>query len=387
MKIIHIYDIESYKINETYDFSEVLMEKNFGFRRIQNTGRGSYIISLPKEWVQDIGLERGSEVAFRMQDNFSLILTPEKIIEMRKGEESELREYWILKEQKDDPQSLCRKIAALYVVSADLIHIRFKDGDSSKYRSAINSLVKNMLLGSEIIEETPEEITLQILVNQSELPVEKAIRRMATLALSANKDAVLAMQNMDKNLIQNVIDVNNDVNRLNTYVIRQLKFGLERNLFRELGFKGPKEFLGYRIVANAIKSIAENALNVANNIATLNKLVKNQTLYLKETLDEEVYSQILSFNASAHQLFDDSLKAMFKRNYEHADNIISKLGSFDTVGNDLIALITNKKLDPNLSLVFRLALDSARRIVEYSQDVAEVTLHRTVEEISPNQAF
>ncbi len=387
MKIIHIYDIESYKINETYDFSEVLMEKNFGFRRIQNTGRGSYIISLPKEWVQDIGLERGSEVAFRMQDNFSLILTPEKIIEMRKGEESELREYWILKEQKDDPQSLCRKIAALYVVSADLIHIRFKDGDSSKYRSAINSLVKNMLLGSEIIEETPEEITLQILVNQSELPVEKAIRRMATLALSANKDAVLAMQNMDKNLIQNVIDVNNDVNRLNTYVIRQLKFGLERNLFRELGFKGPKEFLGYRIVANAIKSIAENALNVANNIATLNKLVKNQTLYLKETLDEEVYSQILTFNGTAHQLFDDSLKAMFKRNYEHADNIISKLGSFDTVGNDLIALITNKKLDPNLSLVFRLALDSARRIVEYSQDVAEVTLHRTVEEISPNQAF
>ena len=43
-----------------------MAEKDLGYRRVQCTGRGSYIISLPKEWVEDIGLKRGSEIAFNL---------------------------------------------------------------------------------------------------------------------------------------------------------------------------------------------------------------------------------------------------------------------------------------------------------------------------------
>ncbi|MFH0897519.1 MAG: phosphate uptake regulator PhoU [Candidatus Bathyarchaeota archaeon] len=363
------------------------MEKDLGFRRVQNTGRGSYIISLPKEWVQNMELKRGSEVSFKMQDDLALVLTPEKMIDEKRENEPKLKEYWILVEQGDDPQSLYRKITALYVVSADLIHIHFKDGNSSKYKAMINNLAKNMLLGLEIIDETPDEVTLQILVNQSELPVEKAIRRMAALTLSANKDAISLLQDKSDNLIQSVTDTYQDVNRLNMYVVRQLKFGLEKNLFRELGFRSPKEFLGYRIVVNDLKSIASNALNIVNNVVALGKLVEKQALYLKEPADKEIYSQILNFNSLAHQLFEEALKAMFKRSYEQADAIISKLESYVTLENDLITIMVSKRLDPNLSLVFRLALDSARRVAEYSRDVAEVTLNRTIEEISSVSAL
>ena len=30
-----------------------MAEKDLGYRRVQCTGRGSYIISLPKEWVEE----------------------------------------------------------------------------------------------------------------------------------------------------------------------------------------------------------------------------------------------------------------------------------------------------------------------------------------------
>lgn len=108
---------------------------------------------------------------------------------------------------------------------------------------------------------------------------------------------------------------------------------------------------------------------------------------MKEPVDEEVYSQIIKFNSLAHQLFEESLKALFKRSYENADEIISKLESSVSLENDLIAMIANKRIDPNLSSVFRLALDSARRVAEYSRDIAEVTLNRTVEEITSTRPF
>ncbi len=365
------------------------MEKELGYRKIQSTGRGSFITSLPKEWVQEIGVGRGSEIAFKVRDDLSLVLTPRKIME-RKNEnvKSEIKEYWILVEPKEDPQSTYRKLRALYVVSADLIHVRFKGGgDSSKHKAAINNLVRNMLLGSEIIDETPNEMTIQTLVNHPEFPVEKATRRMAILALSANREAILALKNTDQRAFQSIIDAYNDVYRLDLYVVRQLKFGVERNLFKELGFSTPKEFLGYRIVANSLKTIADNALNIANNIIALKKLIENETLYLKELVDEELYSQILNFNSLAQQSLEESLKAMFQRSYEYADKIISQLESFTALEHDLISLMLSKKRDPNVATIFRLVIDGSRQVVEHSRTIADVTLNRTIEEMCSRQGF
>src|SRR3989337_1597640 len=359
------------------------MEKDLGYRRVQRTGRGSFITSLPKDWVQKTGIERGSEIAFKVQDDSSLLLVPRKIMEKRKeAEKPKPKEHWVLVDSKEDPQSVCRKLRALYVVSAELIHIRFKGGgDFSKHKAAINNLAKNMLLGSEIIDETSSKMTLQILITHPAFPVETAIRRMAILALLANRDAILALKNINQEgLIQSVIDGYNDVNRLNLYVVRQLKFGIERNLFKELGFRTPKEFLSYRVVTSNIKSIADNAVNIINDVVALERMLENQMLFLKEPIDDELYTQILEFNSLAHKSFEESLKALFQRSYERADKIIAESESFTTFENNLINLMFSKKLDPNVSSILRLILDGSRRVVEYSRNVAEVTLHRTVEE-------
>ena len=361
--------------------------KDLGYRRVQRTGRGSFITSLPKEWVEEIGIGRGSEIAFKEQDDTTLLLVPRKITEERKEtEKPKPKEYAVLVDSKEDPQSVCRKLRALYVVSAELIRIRFKGGnDFSKHKVAVNNLVRNMLLGSEIIDETSNEMILQILINHPEFPIEMAIRRMAILALLANRDAILALKNINqKDLIQSVIDGYNDVNRLNLYVVRQLKFGIERNLFKELGFRTPKEFLSYRVVTSNIKSIADNAVNIINDVAALERMLENQMLFLKEPIDDELYTQILEFNSLAHKSFEESLKALFQRSYERADKIIAESESLTTFENDLINLMFSKKLDPNVSSILRLILDGSRRVVEYSRNVAEVTLHRTVEEKSNN---
>ena len=365
-----------------------MAEKDLGYRRVQCTGRGSYIISLPKEWVQDIGLKRGSEVAFNLEPDQTLNLVPRKIQEKTdQTQGSKLKEYYITVDPQENMQSTFRLLQALYVISADIIRVHFRGkGDASKCKNEIKKFAKETFLGAEIIDETDDEVTLQILVKQSEFPIEKAVRRMVIVALAAHRDVILALKGGSKELFQNVLSAEHDANRLGQYIVRQLKFGIEHNMYRELGFRTPKEFLLYRIIVNDIKDIGENAINIMNNLATVQKLVDDQLLFIKEPIDEEIISQMLSFNTLAHQLLEDATKAMFKRDYNDAEALIPKRQSYVKLENDLIRLMSSKKMDPNINAVLRLALDSSRRMLDYAQDIAELTLNRTVEELCASYA-
>jgi len=359
------------------------MKRDLGFRRIQRTGRGSYIISLPKNWIEDLNLTKGKQLAFEMQEDSSILLIPRQVLEGRnKYDQSLRRDYQISVNPETDPESFSRKITSLYVIGADLIRIHFTKGKiSPHHKSALFNLQRNVLSGSEIVEETADEIILQILIKHPDFPVEKAIRRMAILALSANRDAIIALEKMDDALIQNVIHSCNDVKRLNLYVVRQLKYGLEQNLFKELGFRTKKEFLGYRIVSNDITSIADNALNLANNVKTLKRMNTNDSSWLKTPMDQEVYSQILDFNRQAHKFLEASLNTLFRRDYIKADKLISDMEPILEKGNALFTLIYTKKMNPHMSSLLGVVIEASRKIIDCSHDVAIVTLNRTIEDI------
>jgi len=358
--------------------------KDLGYRRVQRTGRGSYLVSLPKDWINSLGLKKGAQLAVKVKEDSSILLIPRKIVEDRNGaDQSNLKKYLIMVDSTNKPESICRKIISLYVNSADVIHIKFKqDKIKYEYRSAIRNVTKNLLLGTEIINEESDEITLQILVSHPDFSIDSAIRRMTILALSANKDAILALKNRDI-YIESINETCNDVKRLNLYVIRQLKYGLERSLFKELGFESSKEFLGYRIVTKDIKSIADNALNIIRNISTMRNMVDDGILFLKEPVDKELYSQILKFNSEARSFFEEALRALFKEDYNLADNLISETKKFATIETELVTLMSSKKMESDISSIFRLILDGARRIIEYGQNITEVTLNRTIEKKNP----
>ncbi len=370
-------------VYETFTTVKILAEKDLGYRRVQCTGRGSYIISLPKEWVEDIGLKRGSEIAFNIQPDSTLTLVPRIIMEKEgRDDASKPKEYFINIDPKETAQSTLRMIRALYAIGADIIRIHFKNvQDAAKNKNEIKNFARDHFLGSEVIDETQNEIILQILIKHSEFPIEKAVRRMAIVALAANRDAIAALKDKSTTLFDSVINAHNDVNRLGLYIVRQLKYGIERNLYRELGFRTPKEFLLYRIAVNDVESIAQNALNIINNLGTLQELIDNETLFIKDPVDEEIYNQLINFSSQAHQLYDDSIKALFKRDYNDAEKLISKREALIPLENELIILMSSKKLDPNIASVLGLIFDSSRRIMDYSRNMAELTLNRTVEEL------
>jgi phosphate uptake regulator len=359
-----------------------MIEKDLGYRRIQCTGRGAYIISLPKGWVEELDLKRGSEIAFNIQPDNTLLLVPRKITEKQtQTDTTKSKEYVINVDPKEATKTTLRMIRALYAIGADIIHIHFKNlKNPQNYKNEAKNFVRNTFLGAEIIDETPDEITLQIFIRHTEFGIEKAIHRMAIVALAANRNAITTLTDPNPSLSESVIQARNDVNRLGLYIVRQLKYGIERNLYRELGLQTPKEFLLYRIAVNDIENIAENALNIISNINAFQKLLDTQTLFIKDPIDEEVYEPLTNYYTQAQQLYEDAVKAMFKQDYKEAEKLISKRETYVELEKELMIIISSKKMDPNIATILRLIFDNAKRIMDYTKNLSELTLNRTVEE-------
>ncbi len=187
-------------------------------RKLQLTGKSTYIVSLPKKWVKAFGLKSGSQIIVSQQ-NSSLILTPKEIAKPL----PQPVEATILISNKDDPETISRKIISLYLTGYNYIVVRAKDERiNASQRNTIKDLARKKLVGTEIISETSNEVKLQILLSYPELSVEKALRRMCIITSSMHDDAIQTLKNLDKKLAQEVIQLDDEVDRFSIYIIRQL---------------------------------------------------------------------------------------------------------------------------------------------------------------------
>ena len=54
------------------------MEEREETRKIQFTGKSSYIVSLPKQWIMDLGLKQGDQIRMVRKGSSTLELFPPK---------------------------------------------------------------------------------------------------------------------------------------------------------------------------------------------------------------------------------------------------------------------------------------------------------------------
>jgi len=73
-------------------------------RKIQFTGKSTYIISLPKQWITDLGLKQGDQVSVDRKGISSLHVTPYNI---RKKDQTETATIEI--EPKEETSTVVRK--------------------------------------------------------------------------------------------------------------------------------------------------------------------------------------------------------------------------------------------------------------------------------------
>ena len=342
------------------------MNEHDQLRKIQFTGKSSYIVSLPKGWIIEQGLKQGDQVNVSRQGSSVLEIKPINISNNKNQEEA-----IITVSNDDDESAILRKIIALYFLHYQTIHIKPKtDRIDPTQRSSIRNAVKNVLMGAEITSDSTEGITIQILINLVGLSVDGAFKRMLHLAKSMQEDVLLAVKEGNVELAEQVIKSDDDVDRFGFYIIRQLTIAIEnKHMLEEMGFSNTRDCLGYRVIVKNIERLADHAERIAKDVIEFKKPVNGKT-----------YDKLVEMSNYTLELIDNSCLAMFKQDTVEAEETIIRAGK---VAKYEKKVLDTMKLSKNQEEVYRVRkiIENLRRIAEYGSDIGEIVLNTNIEKM------
>ena len=341
------------------------MDERGETRKIQFTGKSSYIISLPKPWIMELGLKQGDQIRMVRKGASTLELYPQKF----ETRFQKIEDATIEIDVEEKTPTIVRKLISLYFLGFKTINVKPKFGRlNPSQRTAVKEAVRRMLMGSEIISDSTGGITIQVLVNLLELSVDGAFKRMLDLTKSMSNDAILAVKESNLELAQEVINTDDEVDRFGFYIIRQLKIAIQNeHMLKEMGFRNARICLGYRLVVKNIERAGDHAAFIAKDLLEFKKPVK------KEILDK-----IQDMNKFCLSVLDDSCLALFKEDYVHAEQIIEKTFEITKYEKKIRDASKSLKDDEEIYRIRRIT-ESIKRISEYASDIAEIVLNMNIE--------
>jgi len=335
-------------------------------RKLQVTGGSTFILSLPKNWAIRNELKRGSSMVVREEDDGSLSISPSKFAKKEKQDEA-----FIKAALTDNPDAVMRTAISAYLDGYNILHIRAQGQKvlSSKLRNHLKNFARHYLVGTEIVIDTPTDLTLQVLLNYPELTVQNALSRMAIIASSMHKEAIGALKKLDYSSAKSVIETDREVNRFSLYIVRLLKLAVSNpRIVKEIGLHNQKDCLGYRLIAKAVERTADHATKISENI-----------LQLKEQINTELLAKIDQLSGLADSMFERSMDALFRHDFNLAESVIEKLSQVHKLEKETVVFLQNAKAEEIVNL--RLVIESVRRTAEYASDISEVVLNLNVDSV------
>jgi phosphate uptake regulator len=333
------------------------------FRKVQKTGGDSFVVSLPKSWVTDVGLRAKDPVAVMVQPDSSLLIVPRRDIRAASKSEATLEAV-----QGFDKDFLLRHFISYYLAGYDTIRIVLGRNDSS-LRGFIREGIRRKLVGVEIIEESSGGILTQCLSGYVDLPLKKALERMAIIAGGMLTDSVAVLQNRSKSMAEEVIERDDEVDRFYHFLLRQLNIAVrDRSVIQEIGLTSTRDCLGYRLVVKSVERVADHAAGIAAEAENL------------LTLSDSAVKKIQDMTTISRKVFDSSITALLRLDGKMAEEAIAKTKEAIQMEGRISGEVLAPRMSGSQVASTKLMLESIRRAAEYGSDIAEIAIDLTVAE-------
>ena len=337
------------------------MKQGIQLRKVQLTGGSTYIISLPKEWASDVGIKPGDYVQVIPQPDQTLLLVPGEKVE-------EKSEALIDAVSAKSPEEVVREFIACYLTGYDVIRLRFgKRVD--EYKARLKDVMRSKLIGLETIEESTNQMVVKCFLGYMDFPIKDALRRIHSMTFSMCLDAIRSLKNRDKSLAKDVVQRDDEIDRLYLFMVRGLKLAVQnRIIMRQMGLMSPRECLGYRLIVKSIERIADHAARIAGIILSLDLSKINSGLV----------KDISSIAEKSYAIYQDAVNSLYKLDIKQANDSIMKVKELSGLEEDLAGRIFKLRLDVETITGLRLILESLKRIAEYAADIAEIVINLAI---------
>jgi phosphate uptake regulator len=188
-------------------------------RGIQKTGGSSYILTLPKEWVSAHGLQDKHKVILHIQQSGQLVVLPESVTRLPLVKR-------IMADRMSDREFL-RMLTGYYIAGVDEIIIC-----SSRFSASKRTIIRNInqrYIGFELSHVTTTMITIKNILPTIPSPISHVLQ-MADMAHMMYHNLLEAITSKDISLLEEVIESDQDVDRIHLLLLRQFNALLHQTL-------------------------------------------------------------------------------------------------------------------------------------------------------------
>ncbi len=334
------------------------MTFNIETRKVQQTGGSSYIVSLPKEWIDRHGIQAKDTVGILSQPDGNLMITPyinaQQYVKERTFDLDEIK----------DSDFLFRLLIGAYIMGYSIIKIKSSKKIQHKMRDCIESFI-NVAMGPEIIEETSNTILIKDLLDPKEMPFDKTIKRMYILAQNMHEDAVRALENGDKTLAEQVINRDDQIDRLNWLVERQAHIVLRDIILCQKMNITLEDASNYQLISRFLERIADHAVKIAKNVLKVNF----------NKISKELLNEITSVSKLSLDLLNLSLDAWLQKSLSLANENIK---SIEKLISECEKIEFNSTNTAEYAVEIGYIIESIRRTGEYSSDISEIIINNLI---------
>lgn len=325
-------------------------------RRVQVTGGSTFIVSIPKEWASNIGIDRGSMVTLTLEHDGSIRVIPSG----RKPQIANVAEIFVGRDTTHG--AVLRDVMSKYLVGYKTIHLKFQHDDPA-LRSKLKEIAVKKLIGAEVLHEDSHEMTIQVLVNVEDLPISNIILKMKDTGKSMLLDAIEACRQSSRSTIsmEELVTRDDIMDKLYLYGLRQLNTALKGYVaLEEIGLSRSEEILSYGMVLKNMERIGDHAATIALNLKEIPAGFKG-------------LQNILSYGEMTTSFFEDSVRIFLERNKRQANDLLDiKVEEIKEFEKKLSSVYNVE--DAKLLTIIRTIIGSYRRVADYSTDILEATI-------------
>ena len=329
-------------------------------RKLQLAGGSTYVISLPKRWVTQAGLKAGDTLFVETEGDGSIS------VRSKSAAKPALRRKIFEEKGEEAREHLLRKLIGAYVSGYGLIEIRFGAEKGPFVRRVARDFCR-LVVGPEVVEEAPNLLLIQDLSDHSELSPEKCLRRMHLVVRAMQEDAIVALKTGKAALAHDVVQRDQDVDRLYWMVAKQFHQAPGQNGGRVSDSDGIATMHGYRLVAKLLERIGDHAERIAGTFSTI---VEGKVLDPKLTRDLE------EANTSAIAILDQAFRALVTGDIDGANEAIDARAHHQKLIDALSHRAATRKGEELLAL--GAVVDSLGRTASYATDIAEQAINLAV---------
>ena len=301
----------------------------------------SYIVTLPKKWLEENNIKAGDIVYIEVGKNSIRIFPSLSKVSEKEGVISGVKKA----------DTLIRKVISYYLAGYTSIRVKVPP----EIRKAVYEAVE-MLIGAEVIEDYVNELKIVIFHSERRFKPEELLDKMFSVTQSMHEDLSKCMEEFDENLCVSIVDREKEVDRLYFLILRQLKMALSYQDVASMINLKPREILGYRIVVKNVERVADHLTTMA-----------------EEMLRQRRGCEFYQISEEVRRSFRIAMNSFFKRD----ENLAEEL--FELTRDLKAKLRVFEVSDAKEALLKKTISDALSRIVGYSEDVAEIVLNLSVE--------